>query len=74
MVQSQYSSSSDEDADDIVDDGGKVQVKDGKRGKILASALTTYTDQTGERRQHQPVNKPLDLLSFWNFLGINYTM
>uniref|UniRef100_A0A8K9URZ4 Nuclear transcription factor, X-box binding-like 1 n=1 Tax=Oncorhynchus mykiss TaxID=8022 RepID=A0A8K9URZ4_ONCMY len=47
LVQSQYSSSSDDDVDDIVDDGGKVEGKDGKRGKILASTLTTYTDQTG---------------------------
>ncbi|CAB1350580.1 unnamed protein product [Coregonus sp. 'balchen'] len=46
LAQSQYSSSSDDDDDD--DDGGKVQGKDGKRGKILASTLTTYTDQTGE--------------------------
>ncbi|XP_024000189.1 NF-X1-type zinc finger protein NFXL1 [Salvelinus sp. IW2-2015] len=48
LAQSQYSSSSDDDVDDIVDDGGKVQGKDGKRGQILASTLTTYTDQTGE--------------------------
>uniref|UniRef100_A0A8C7J6Z6 Nuclear transcription factor, X-box binding like 1 n=1 Tax=Oncorhynchus kisutch TaxID=8019 RepID=A0A8C7J6Z6_ONCKI len=47
LVQSQYSSSSDDDVDDIVDDGGKVEGKDGKRGKILASTLTTYTDQSG---------------------------
>ncbi|XP_038841581.1 NF-X1-type zinc finger protein NFXL1-like, partial [Salvelinus namaycush] len=47
LAQSQYSSSSDDDVDDIVDDGGKVQGKDGKRGQILASTLTTYTDQTG---------------------------
>nr|XP_046185217.1 NF-X1-type zinc finger protein NFXL1-like [Oncorhynchus gorbuscha] len=47
LVQSQYSSSSDDDVDDLVDDGGKVEGKDGKRVKILSSTLTTYTDQTG---------------------------
>lgn len=46
LVESRISSSSsDEDNDD---DDGAVDHKDGKRGKILASTFTTYTDQTGE--------------------------
>ncbi|XP_023272195.1 NF-X1-type zinc finger protein NFXL1 [Seriola lalandi dorsalis] len=46
LVESRISSSSsDEDDDD--DDDGNVDHKDGKRGKILASTFTTYTDQTG---------------------------
>nr|XP_043877062.1 NF-X1-type zinc finger protein NFXL1 isoform X1 [Solea senegalensis]XP_043877063.1 NF-X1-type zinc finger protein NFXL1 isoform X1 [Solea senegalensis]XP_043877064.1 NF-X1-type zinc finger protein NFXL1 isoform X1 [Solea senegalensis]XP_043877065.1 NF-X1-type zinc finger protein NFXL1 isoform X1 [Solea senegalensis] len=43
LVQSQISSSS-SDEDDEDDDGNH---KDGKRGKILASTFTIYTDQTG---------------------------
>ncbi|CAN9509419.1 unnamed protein product [Ophioblennius macclurei] len=41
LVEGHFSSSSDEDDDD--DDG---EQKDGKRGKILASAFTSYTAQT----------------------------
>ncbi|XP_010764364.1 NF-X1-type zinc finger protein NFXL1-like, partial [Notothenia coriiceps] len=40
-------SSSSEDEDDDDDEGVEVDNKDGKRGKILASTFTTYTDQTG---------------------------
>ncbi len=47
LVESRISSSSsDEDDDD--NDAGAVDHEDGKRGKILASTFTTYTDQTGE--------------------------
>lgn len=47
LVESHFSSSSsDEDDDNSIDDGDH---KEGKRGKILASAFTTYTDQTGEQ-------------------------
>ncbi|XP_033984204.1 LOW QUALITY PROTEIN: NF-X1-type zinc finger protein NFXL1 [Trematomus bernacchii] len=41
----ELSSSSDDEDDD--DEGVEVDNKDGKRGKILASTFTTYTDQTG---------------------------
>lgn len=45
LVESRIScSSSDEDDDD----DGAVDHNDGKRGKILSSTFTTYTDQTGE--------------------------
>uniref|UniRef100_A0A6Q2Y0G7 NF-X1-type domain-containing protein n=1 Tax=Esox lucius TaxID=8010 RepID=A0A6Q2Y0G7_ESOLU len=44
LAQSQYSSSSDDEEDE---DGVEVLGKEGKRGQILASALVTYTDQTG---------------------------
>uniref|UniRef100_A0A3B4F7X3 Nuclear transcription factor, X-box binding like 1 n=1 Tax=Pundamilia nyererei TaxID=303518 RepID=A0A3B4F7X3_9CICH len=45
LVESHFSSSSSSDEDDnSIDDGDH---KEGKRGKILASAFTTYTDQTG---------------------------
>ncbi|KAK1890326.1 NF-X1-type zinc finger protein NFXL1 [Dissostichus eleginoides] len=40
----ELSSSSDDEDDD--DEGVEVDNKDGKRGKILASTFTTYTDQT----------------------------
>lgn len=43
LVESHYSSSSSDDDDNDVD-----HVKDGKKGKILASTFTTYTDQMGE--------------------------
>uniref|UniRef100_A0A671W7Z7 Nuclear transcription factor, X-box binding-like 1 n=1 Tax=Sparus aurata TaxID=8175 RepID=A0A671W7Z7_SPAAU len=45
LVESQISSSSDDDDDN--DDDGAVDHEDGKRGKILASTFTTYTNQTG---------------------------
>ncbi|KAI4890892.1 hypothetical protein NFI96_020729, partial [Prochilodus magdalenae] len=41
LAEKQYSSSSDEDEDD--DEDGRL----GKRGRILQSTLTTYTNQTG---------------------------
>uniref|UniRef100_A0A3P8P1S0 RING-type domain-containing protein n=1 Tax=Astatotilapia calliptera TaxID=8154 RepID=A0A3P8P1S0_ASTCA len=44
LVESHFSSSSDDEDDNSIDDGDH---KEGKRGKILASAFTTYTDQTG---------------------------
>ncbi|XP_078137877.1 NF-X1-type zinc finger protein NFXL1 [Centroberyx gerrardi] len=54
LVQSHLSSSSDDDDDEDEDNdddddggGGETEMKDGKRGKILASTFTTYTDQTG---------------------------
>uniref|UniRef100_A0A8B9HIP7 Nuclear transcription factor, X-box binding-like 1 n=1 Tax=Astyanax mexicanus TaxID=7994 RepID=A0A8B9HIP7_ASTMX len=44
LAENQYSSSSEEDEDDEeVEDGGTL----GKRGRILESTLTTYTNQTG---------------------------
>lgn len=46
LVESHFSSSSDDEDDNSIDDGDH---KEGKRGKILASAFTTYTDQTGEQ-------------------------
>lgn len=46
LVETHISSSSSEDDDD--DDDGAGDHEDGKRGKILASTFTTYTDQTGE--------------------------
>lgn len=46
LVESQISSSSSDDDDN--DDDGAVDHEDGKRGKILASTFTTYTNQTGE--------------------------
>ena len=49
LVESRLSSSSDEDDEDD-DDDVEVNHRDGKRGKILASTFTTYTDQTGEPR------------------------
>ncbi|KAF3698302.1 NF-X1-type zinc finger protein NFXL1 Ovarian zinc finger protein [Channa argus] len=44
LVENCISSSSDEEEDEDEED---VDPKDGKRGKILASTFTTYTDQTG---------------------------
>uniref|UniRef100_A0A3Q2V406 Nuclear transcription factor, X-box binding-like 1 n=1 Tax=Haplochromis burtoni TaxID=8153 RepID=A0A3Q2V406_HAPBU len=44
LVESHFSSSSSDEDDNSIDDGDH---KEGKRGKILASAFTTYTDQTG---------------------------
>lgn len=46
LVESRISSSSSDDEDK--DEDGDVDRKDVKRGKILASTFTTYTDQTGE--------------------------
>uniref|UniRef100_A0A8C2ZVF3 Nuclear transcription factor, X-box binding-like 1 n=1 Tax=Cyclopterus lumpus TaxID=8103 RepID=A0A8C2ZVF3_CYCLU len=46
LVESRVSSSSSDEEDDE-DEEVKVDHKDGKRGKILASTFTTYTDQTG---------------------------
>lgn len=48
LVESCISSSSDDDDDDDEEVEVKVANNDGKRGKILASTFTTYTDQTGE--------------------------
>lgn len=45
LVETRISSSSSEDDDD---DGGACDHEDGKRGKVLASTFTTYTNQTGE--------------------------
>ncbi|XP_070785533.1 NF-X1-type zinc finger protein NFXL1 [Enoplosus armatus] len=47
LVESRISSSSSDEDDDDDDDDGTVDHKDGKRGKILSSTFTTYTDQTG---------------------------
>lgn len=44
LVESRISSSSSDDDDD----DGAGDHEEGKRGKILASTFTTYTDQTGE--------------------------
>ncbi|XP_042337807.1 NF-X1-type zinc finger protein NFXL1-like, partial [Plectropomus leopardus] len=44
LAESRISSSSD---DDDEDEDVEVDHEDGKRGKILASTFTTYTDQTG---------------------------
>ncbi|KAF1381040.1 hypothetical protein PFLUV_G00170290 [Perca fluviatilis] len=46
-ISSSSSSDDDDDDDDDEDVDVKVDQKDGKRGKILASTFTTYTDQTG---------------------------
>nr|XP_057924345.1 NF-X1-type zinc finger protein NFXL1 [Doryrhamphus excisus]XP_057924346.1 NF-X1-type zinc finger protein NFXL1 [Doryrhamphus excisus] len=45
LVDSQMSSSSSDDDDD--DEDGEIDPKDAKRGKILESTFTTYTNQTG---------------------------
>lgn len=42
LLESHLSSSSDDDNE------VEMELKDGKRGKILESTFTTYTDQTGE--------------------------
>ncbi|XP_037614854.1 NF-X1-type zinc finger protein NFXL1 [Sebastes umbrosus] len=48
LVESRISSSSSDDDDDDDEDADvEVDHKDGKRGKILASTFTTYTNQTG---------------------------
>uniref|UniRef100_A0A669AZ31 Nuclear transcription factor, X-box binding-like 1 n=1 Tax=Oreochromis niloticus TaxID=8128 RepID=A0A669AZ31_ORENI len=44
LVESHFSSSSSDEDDNSIDDGDH---KEGKRGKILASTFTTYTNQTG---------------------------
>lgn len=46
LVESHFSSSSSDEDDNSIDDGDH---KEGKRGKILASTFTTYTNQTGEQ-------------------------
>ena len=48
LVQSHYSSSSSDEEDEA------IGTRDVKKGKILASTFTTYTDQTGNttRRNH----------------------
>jgi len=48
LVESRVSASSSDEEED--DEEAKVDHKDGKRGKILESTFTTYTNQTGEPR------------------------